>query len=151
LATISDAFPYESQFVDVLGSRMHYVEQGMGDPILFLHGNPTSSYLWRNIIPYASPHGRAIGVDMIDMRLSGKPDLDYRFFDHAEYLDGFIEALGFRGLTLVVHDRGSGLGFNYEHRVRVRGERPPLHPGRAARSDRRGTLGLAQPHRLKRR
>lgn len=104
---ISDAFPYESHYVDVRGSRMHYVEQGTGDPLLFLHGNPTSSYLWRNIIPYASPHGRAIAVDLIGMGLSAKPDLDYRFFDHAEYLDGFIEALGLRDLTLVLHDWGS--------------------------------------------
>ena len=118
---ISVAFPYESHFVDVLGSRMHYVEQGTGDPILFLHGNPTSSYLWRNIIPYAAPHGRAIAVDLIGMGLSTKPDLDYRFFDHAEYLDGFIEALGLSDLTLVVHDWGSGLGFNYaeQHPERV--------------------------------
>ena len=78
---IADAFPYESHYVDVRGSRMHYVEEGTGDPILFLHGNPTSSYLWRNIIPYASPHGRAIAVDLIGMGLSAKPDLDYRFFD----------------------------------------------------------------------
>ena len=81
---ISDAFPYESPFVDVLGSPMHHVEQGRGDPILFLHGNPTSSYLWRNIVPHASPHGRAIAVDLIGMGLSGKPDLYYPFFDHAE-------------------------------------------------------------------
>ena len=120
---ISDAFLYESHFVDVLGSRMHYVEQGMGDPILFLHGNPTSSYLWRNIIPYASPHGRAIAVDLIGMGLSGKPNLDYRFFDHAEYLDRFIETLGLRDLTLVLHDWGSGLGFNYAEQ----------HPDRAKR------------------
>ena len=118
----SDAFPYESHYVDVLGSRMHYVEQGTGDPILFLHGNPTSSYLWRNIIPYASPHGRAIAVDLIGMGLSAKPDLDYRFFDHAEYLNGFMEALGLCDLTLVLHDWGSGLGFNYaeQHPDRVK-------------------------------
>jgi len=119
---ISDAFPYESHFVDVHGSRMHYVEQGTGDPILFLHGNPTSSYLSRNIIPYASPRGRAIAVDLIGMGLSAKPDLDYRFFDHAEYLYGFIEALGLRNLTFVLHDWESGLGFNYaeQHPDRVK-------------------------------
>ncbi len=113
---ISDAFPYESHFVDVAGSQMHYVEEGSGDPILFLHGNPTSSYLWRNVIPYAVPHGRAIAVDLIGMGRSDKPDLDYRFFDHAEYLDGFIDALGLDRLTLVVHDWGSGLGFHYAAR-----------------------------------
>jgi len=57
---ISAAFPFESEYVDVLGSRMHYVEEGDGDPILFLHGNPTSSYLWRNVIPHVSPIGRCI-------------------------------------------------------------------------------------------
>lgn len=114
--TISDAFPYESQFVDVLGSNMHYVEQGEGDPILFLHGNPTSSYLWRNIIPYAGDHGRAIAVDLIGMGRSDKPDLDYRFVDHARYVDGFIEAMGLQNITFVLHDWGSGLGFHYAYR-----------------------------------
>ncbi|MGB9357969.1 MAG: haloalkane dehalogenase [Acidimicrobiia bacterium] len=113
---ISDAFPYESHFVDVLGSQMHYVEEGSGNPVLFLHGNPTSSYLWRNIIPYAVPHGRAIAVDLIGMGRSDKPDLDYRFFDHATYLDGFVEALDLDNLTLVLHDWGSGLGFHYAAR-----------------------------------
>jgi haloalkane dehalogenase len=114
--TISDAFPYEPHFVDVLGSKMHYVEQGEGEPILFLHGNPTSSYLWRNIIPSAAGHGRAIAVDLIGMGRSDKPDLDYRFVDHARYLDGFIEAMGLENITLVIHDWGSGLGFHYAHR-----------------------------------
>ena len=63
--TPSVAFPFESKYVDVLGSAMHYVESGSGDPILFVHGNPTSSYLWRNVIPYAAVHGRAIAVDLI--------------------------------------------------------------------------------------
>ncbi len=120
---VSDAFPYESQYVDVRSSRMHYVEQGTGSPILFLHGNPTSSYLWRNIIPYAVPHGRAIAVDLIGMGRSDKPDLAYRFFDHVDYLDGFIEALDLDDLTLVVHDWGAGLGFHYATR----------HPGRVRR------------------
>jgi len=113
---ISSDFPYESRYVDVLGSKMHYVEEGEGDPILFLHGNPTSSYLWRNVIPYAIPHGRAIAVDLIGMGRSDKPDLDYRFFDHARYLDEFIETLGLQNVTLVVHDWGSALGFHYAAR-----------------------------------
>ena len=106
----SDAFPFESQFVEILGSRMHYVESGTGDPILFIHGNPTSSYLWRNIIPHAVPHGRAIAVDLIGMGKSDKPDIPYRFFDHYRYLEGFIEALGLTDITLVIHDWGGGLG-----------------------------------------
>ncbi|MEX0785754.1 MAG: haloalkane dehalogenase [Dehalococcoidia bacterium] len=113
---ISAAFPFESKFVEVGGSRMHYVEEGEGDPILFLHGNPTSSYLWRNIIPYAAGVGRAIAPDLIGMGKSDKPDLEYRFVDHARYVDGFIEALGLRNITFVVHDWGSALGFHYARR-----------------------------------
>ncbi|MDJ0767367.1 MAG: haloalkane dehalogenase [Ilumatobacter sp.] len=112
----SSAFPYESRFVDVLGSRMHYVEEGRGEPILFVHGNPTSSYLWRNVIPYAAPHGRAIALDLIGMGKSDKPDLDYRFVDHLRYVEGLIEALDLRNVTLVLHDWGGGLGLSYARR-----------------------------------
>ena len=113
---ISAEFPFEGRFVDVLGSRMHYVEAGSGDPILFLHGNPTSCYLWRNIIPYVSSLGRAIAPDLIGFGSSDKPDLEYRFFDHVDYVDGFIEALGLEDVTLVLHDWGSALGFHYAAR-----------------------------------
>src|SRR5437867_11913028 len=113
---ISPSFPYESKYIDVLGSRMHYVEEGSGDPVLFLHGNPTSSYLWRNIIPHISPIGRCIAPDLIGMGKSDKPDLDYGFFDHARYVEGFIETLGLRNITLVIHDWGSALGFHYARR-----------------------------------
>lgn len=113
---ISAEFPFASHYVDVHGSKMHYIDEGEGDPILFLHGNPTSSYLWRNIIPYLVPHGRCIAPDLIGMGKSDKPSLDYRFFDHVKYLDGFIEALGLKNVTLVIHDWGSGLGFHYAHR-----------------------------------
>jgi len=114
--TISAEFPFESHFVEVLGSRMHYIDEGQGPPILFLHGNPTSSYLWRNVIPHLLPLGRCIAPDLIGMGRSDKPNLDYTFFDHARYLDGFIEALDLRDVTLVVHDWGSGLGFHYAAR-----------------------------------
>ena len=112
----SPDFPYESKYADVLGSQMHYVESGEGDPILFLHGNPTSSYLWRNVIPHVSPLGRAIAVDLIGMGRSDKPDIDYRFFDHLKYLEAFIEALGLENVTLVLHDWGGGLGTSYARR-----------------------------------
>ena len=95
---------------------MHYVESGEGDPILFVHGNPTSSYLWRNVIPHVAPLGRAIAVDLIGMGRSGKPDIDYRFFDHLKYLEAFIEALGLENVTLVLHDWGGGLGISYARR-----------------------------------
>ena len=90
---ISADFPFETKFVEVHGSKMHYVEEGSGDPILFLHGNPTSSYLWRNIIPYLSAHGHCIAPDLIGMGKSDKPQLDYRFSDHYKYIKGFIEKL----------------------------------------------------------
>jgi len=101
--------------VEVLGSKMHYVEEGIGEPILFLHGNPTSSYLWRNIIPHAAKVGRAIAVDLIGMGKSDKPDISYSYDDHYGYLVGFIEALQLKKVTLVIHDWGSGLGFRYAH------------------------------------
>ena len=79
---------------------MHYLEIGTGDPVLFLHGNPTSSYLWRNVLPRVSQQGRCIALDLIGMGKSDKPDIAYRFVDHARYVNGFIEALGLTNLTL---------------------------------------------------
>ena len=114
--TISPDFPFAPNFVEVKGSKMHYVDVGEGEPVLFLHGNPTSSYLWRNIIPHVSPHARCIAPDLIGMGKSDKPDLEYRFVDHAQYVDGFIEAMGLKNITLVIHDWGSGLGFHYARR-----------------------------------
>lgn len=120
---ISAEYPFESNYVEVLGSKMHYVDQGRGAPILFLHGNPTSSYLWRNIIPHLAPLGRCLAPDLIGMGKSDKPDLDYRLKDHIPYIDGFIEALGLEDLTLVIHDWGSAIGFDYarRHEANVRG------------------------------
>ena len=120
----SALFPFESKFVEVHGSRMHYVDVGEGDPILFLHGNPTSSYLWRNIIPHLSGQGRCIAPDLIGMGKSDHPDIPYRYDDHYRYVSGFIDALGIgSNLTLVIHDWGSGLGFRWahEHEASVRG------------------------------
>jgi len=112
----SAAFPFESKFVTVDGSKMHYVDVGEGDTILFLHGNPTSSYLWRNIIPHLSEQGRCVAVDLIGMGKSDHPDIPYRYDDHYRYLCGFIDALGIgSNLTLVIHDWGSGLGFRWAH------------------------------------
>ena len=110
---ISAAFPFEPKSVEVAHSRLRFVEQGNGDPVLFLHGNPTSSYLWRNIIPRVSGDARCIALDLIGMGGSDKPDLEYRFFEHANYVEGFIEKMGLRNVTLVLHDWGSALGFHY--------------------------------------
>ncbi len=120
---ISPDFPFESNCVEVLGSNMHYIDEGAGDPILFLHGNPTSSYLWRNIIPHVTPLGRAIALDLIGMGKSDKPAIEYRFFDHVKYVEGFIEKLGLKNITLVIHDWGSALGFYYamRHESNVKG------------------------------
>jgi haloalkane dehalogenase len=114
--TISTDFPFTSQYVEVAGSRIHYVEEGSGDPILFLHGQPTSSYLWRNIIPHVTSLGRAIAPDLIGMGKSDKPNIEYSFFDHVKYVEGFIEKMGLKNITLVIHDWGSALGFYYAMR-----------------------------------
>lgn len=113
---ISPDFPYESHYLEVQGAKLHYIETGKGDPILFLHGNPTSSYLWRNIIPYLTSWGRCIALDLIGMGKSDKPDIDYRFVDHVKYVEEFIQAMGLQRITLVVHDWGSALGFHYASR-----------------------------------
>jgi len=100
--------------VAVLDTEMSYVDTGRGDLIVFLHGNPTSSYLWRNIIPYLREHGRCLAPDLIGMGQSGKsPTQAYRFVDHVRYLDAWFEALNLTSnVTLVVHDWGSALGFH---------------------------------------
>ncbi len=120
---ISADFPYESRFLEVHGANIHYIEKGSGDPILFLHGNPTSSYLWRNIIPHLTSVGRCIAMDLIGMGKSDKPDIEYRFFDHVKYVEGFIEKMRLENITLVIHDWGSGLGFHYamHHESNVKG------------------------------
>jgi len=120
---ISAEFPYESRFLEIDGANIHYIEKGAGDPILFLHGNPTSSYLWRNIIPHLTSVGRCIAMDLIGMGKSDKPDIEYRFFDHVKYVEGFIEKMRLENITLVIHDWGSGLGFHYamHHESNVKG------------------------------
>jgi haloalkane dehalogenase len=122
-SAMSPAMSGESKFVEVEGSRIHYVEEGRGDPILFIHGNPTSCYLWRNVMPHLAADARCLALDLVGMGRSDKPDIDYRLADHARYVDGFIAALGLERLTLVLHDWGSALGFHYarRHEANVRG------------------------------
>lgn len=110
---LSTETPYPTQYIEVLGSKMAYVASGEGDPILFLHGNPTSKYLWRNIMPWLENQGRVIAPDLIGMGESDKPDIDYTYQDHYEYLLKFIQTLDLKNVTLVIQDWGSGLGFNY--------------------------------------
>jgi len=102
-----------SRFVTVNGQPMHYLEAGAGTPILFLHGNPTSSYLWRNVIPVVAQCGRCIAVDLIGMGKSAKPEIGYRLQDHIAFLDGFIEALNLSEITFVLHDWGVSIGLHY--------------------------------------
>lgn len=114
---ISAAEPTK-QFIDVNGHKMAYVEMGSGDPIIFQHGNPTSSYLWRNIMPALSDMGRCIAVDLVGMGESDKlPDSGpdrYRYVEHRDYLFAAWEQLGItNNVTLVIHDWGSALGFDW--------------------------------------
>lgn len=104
---------YTHERIEILGSKMAYIDVGEGDPILFLHGQPTSSYLWRNIMPHLEGQGRLIAPDNIGFGLSDQPELDYTFGDHYRYFEAFVKALGLKNITLVVHDWGSGLGLNY--------------------------------------
>lgn len=106
--------PHPRKRVSVLDAEMSYVDVGEGEPIVFLHGNPTSSYLWRNIIPYVSGIGRCLAPDLVGMGQSGRsPTYSYRFVDHARYLDAWFDALGLTSnVILVVHDWGSALGFH---------------------------------------
>lgn len=110
---ISPEFPFTKKKMDVLGSSIAYVDEGQGKPVIFLHGNPTSSYLWRNIIPHLPDGYRAIAPDLIGMGDSGKPDIGYTFADHAAYLDAFFEKLDLTEITFVIHDWGSALGMRY--------------------------------------
>ncbi len=107
--------------IDVLGKRMAYVELGSGDPIVFEHGNPTSSYLWRNIMPRLADQGRCIALDLIGMGDSEKLDPagpgSYRFSDHQRYFEATLQALGVDDrVTLVGHDWGSALSFDWARR-----------------------------------
>jgi haloalkane dehalogenase len=125
---ISAAFPYQKRRRRVLGREMAYVEVGEGDPIVLLHGNPTSSYLWRNVLPHLQPLGRCIAPDLIGMgdsdKLPGSGPASYRFVEHRRYLDALLEALDVRErVTFVIHDWGSALGFDWanRHRAAVKG------------------------------
>ncbi len=111
----------DKHYVEVLGHRMAYLDGGSGSPIVFLHGNPTSSFLWRSVIPHLTPLGRCIAPDLIGMgdsdKLTESGPGSYRFVEHRRYLDAFLDALGIaEGVTLVIHDWGSALGFDWAAR-----------------------------------
>ena len=117
-SSISPNDPYERNHISVLDTQMSYIDVGLGDPIVFLHGNPTSSYLWRNVIPHVENLGRCLAPDLIGMGDSGKsPTGDYGFLNHSKYLDEWLQKLELTSkVTLVIHDWGSALGFYRAHR-----------------------------------
>jgi len=123
-----NATEHPKKTIEVLGKTMSYVEMGEGDPIIFQHGNPVSSYLWRNIMPHVQPLGRCIALDLIGMGDSDKLDNSgperYTFAEHYTFFSAALEALGVNeNITLVIHDWGSALGFHWanQHRDAVKG------------------------------
>ena len=109
---------WNKKYIDVLGKQIAYVEMGEGDPIIFQHGNPTSSYLWRNILPQLQRLGRCIAMDLIGMgdseKLEDEGNMTYSYNTHKKYFDGFLDAIGVESnATLVIHDWGSALGFDW--------------------------------------
>ena len=112
--TISSEFAFESKFLEVRGEKIHYVDVGEGKTVLFIHGNPTSSYIWRNIIPDVL--GRRIALDLIGMGKSSKPVIDYSFEQHYQFVEEFIMGLGLEDIHLVIHDWGAALGFEFARR-----------------------------------
>src|SRR5882757_6751750 len=129
LLTSTREWRYQKQRRRVLGSEMAYVEVGEGDPIVLLHGNPTSSYLWRNVLPHLQPLGRCIAPDLIGMgdsdKLPNSGPGSYRFVEHRRYLDALLDALDVHERVIfVIHDWGSALGFDWanRHREALKGE-----------------------------
>jgi haloalkane dehalogenase len=119
---------YVKRHATVLGKRMAYVEAGQGDPIVFLHGNVTSSFMWRNVMPHLESVGRCVAIDNIGQgdseKLAGSGPGSYRLAEHQRYIDGLLETLAIdRNVTFVLHDWGSQLGFTwaYHHPEAVRG------------------------------
>lgn len=125
-SNISSDFPFDLQNVGILDSNIAYIDTSDAGntsttAAIFLHGNPTSSYLWRNIIPHVSPNLRCIAPDLIGMGKSGKPSIAYRFVDHVRYLDTFLDTIVPQGnVVLVIQDWGSALGFHWANRHRDR-------------------------------
>ena len=115
---ISSDFPYQPNYINVMGSKIHYIdENNNGDEeqttFVCVHGNPSSSYLWRNVIPYLLPHGRVIAPDLIGFGKSDKPSIDYRIVTHTEYFNKFIYQLNLSNIVFVLHDWGAALGLTY--------------------------------------
>jgi haloalkane dehalogenase len=115
--SISAEFNYAENYVNLYGSRLHYVDVGTGDPFLFLHGNPHWSYCWRNVIPHLELLGRCIAPDFIGFGKSDHPDIEYRIFDQIRFIEEFVVQLDLRNITLVVHDWGALVGLDVARRL----------------------------------
>jgi haloalkane dehalogenase len=113
---ISTQFTLSSHFIEIDGNQIHYVETGQGRPILFLHGVPTSSYIWRNVMPHVATLGRCIALDLIGFGRSAKPAITYSITDHIYYVEQFIKQLNLQNLVLVMHGWGSVIGLDYAMR-----------------------------------
>lgn len=122
-SNISSDYPFNSTYVTVNGSKLHYIEEGQGDVILFLHGMPSWSYLWRNVIPHLSKHARCIALDLVGFGRSEQPDIEYSVDDHIHYVNGFIKALDLKNILFVAHSWGSTFALNYasQNEKNVRG------------------------------
>ena len=117
-------YPFESHYTTIAGVRIHYVDEGIGDPVLMVHGQPTWSYLYRNIIPYIALDHRTIAMDLMGFGLSDKPtNREYSFEEHTDILEGFIRELGLHNFTLVLHDWGGPIGLHYAvgHSANIKG------------------------------
>lgn len=121
--TISSEFPYESNFMALNGDSLHYIDEGEGDPILFLHGIPMSAYSWRNIIPHLSEDARCLAIDFMGFGKSDKPDIAYTYDQQYSYLERFIDSLDLKNITLVMTDIGGILGQKYArlHPEKIKG------------------------------
>ena len=124
---LSENFPFKSNYADIYESSIHYIDenecQECETVFLLLHGNPTSGFLWRNIIPHLKSSGRCVAPDLIGCGKSGKPDIDYTFDDHYRYMEAFIEKLNLKNIILVIHDWGGAIGFHYArlHPEKIKG------------------------------
>ena len=115
---ISTDFPYQSKFINILDSKLHYIDENNNEDanqttFVCVHGNPSSSYLWRNIIPVLLPKGRVIAMDLIGFGKSDKPNIDYKVLTHSEYFDTFISELNLNNIVFVLHAWGTALGLAY--------------------------------------
>jgi haloalkane dehalogenase len=123
-SNISSDYPFKPHTIDVLGAKMHYIDEGKGQQtILFLHGMPSWSYLWRNVIPHLFQHARCIAVDLIGCGRSEQPDIEYSVEDHIRYVEGFIEKMSLKNIIFVAHSWGSTFALHYasQHESNVRG------------------------------